>query len=336
MEKNYMMLTEASRSCLYHPIKVVFLDDNRSFLDLLELEFGADINMLTFTNPDTALHEISSHSKDKSPSFFKLMNNINGDSTNNRVFNFDVSNLLNFIYDKTRFAQVAILVIDYEMPDINGIEFCQKLKKSKIFKIMLTAEADKDTAINAFNKGLIDRFLLKTSENFYTEIRLATQELSHRYFRDFMLNLINGDGSSLHALFDNELYQQLFFKVASQTKAVEYYLVDTSGSFLFLDKNANPTWLVIRNLEELTEQIDLLQGYELPEQLMRSVAKKEKLLFLLSEKDYKKPISQWVNYLFDSKKLDDNYFYSIIQDQLTDSIDWTKVFSYSAYQAEKS
>nr|MBA2650987.1 response regulator [Tatlockia sp.] len=100
------------------------------------------------------------------------------------------------------------------------------------------------------------------------------------------------------------------------------------------DKDANPTWLIIRNLEELTEQTDLLQGYDLPEKLMASVVKKEKILFLLTEKDYKKPISQWVDYLFDSKKMDDNYYYSVIQDRLTDSIDWGKVASYSAYQAE--
>ena len=52
---------------------------------------------------------------------------------------------------------------------------------------------------------------------------------------------------------------------------------------------------------------------------MAAVEKKEKILFLLSEKEYKKPIAEWVNYLFDAKKLDDNCYYSITQDYLTDS-----------------
>jgi CheY-like chemotaxis protein len=335
-ERNYpMTIIDTRPTCFYHPIKVIFLDDNRAFLDALDLEFSTQINMRTLTNPDTTMQVIANHRQDSIQSTFKLMNDVNEDSINARVPDFDLSKILTLIYDKTRFDNVAILVVDYEMPDINGIEFCQKLKKRKIFKIMLTAEADKDTAIKAFNKGLIDRFLLKTSEELYPEITLAVQELSHRYFRELSLNLINGQGSSVNTLFENELYQQLFSKVATQAQAVEYYLVDNSGSILFLDKNANPTWFVIRNLEELAEQIDLLQGYDLPEQLMITVAKKEKILFLLSEKDYKKPISQWVNYLFDSKKLDENYYYSIIQDQLTDSIDWSRVVSYSAYQAEE-
>jgi hypothetical protein len=151
-----------------------------------------------------------------------------------------------------------------------------------------------------------------------------------------MMNLIKGHGSALYSLFDNELFLQLFSKVASQTQAVEYYMVDSSGGFLFLDKNANPTWLIIRTLEEIKEQIDLLQGYDLPEQLMLAVRKKEKLLFLLTEKDYKKHINQWVNCLFDAKKLGDNYFYSIVYDPMRDSIDWDRVSSYSAYQAEEN
>ena len=73
-----------------------------------------------------------------------------------------------------------------------------------------------------------------------------------------------------------------------------------------------------------------------PDQIVESVAKKEKILFLLSEKEYKKPIGEWVKHMFDSKKLDNNYYYSIVSGQLTDSIDWGRVVSYSAYVDEKN
>jgi len=323
-------------TCYYHPLKVIFLDDNRAFLDALELEFSSQINMLTLTNPDTTMQAIDNHIKANTQSLCKLMPDVNEDTSNNRIFDFDISKMLNLIYDKSRFDQVAVLVVDYEMPAVNGIEFCQRLKKRKISKIMLTAEADKDTAIKAFNNGLIDRFLLKTSKDLHLEITWALQELSYRYFRELSLNLMSGYGFHLNDLFENQSYCRLFSETLTQTQAVEYYLIDNSGSFLFLDKNANPTWLVIKNHEELTEQINLLQGYDLPEELMAAIAKKEKILFLLSEKDYKKPINQWVNYLFDSKKLDDNYYYSIIEDPVTDSIDWNRVVSYSTYLVNHS
>ncbi len=331
-----MTIIDARPTCFYHPIKVIFLDDSRSFLDALDLEFGTQLNMLTITNPDTVIQTIDNHSQNITKSVFKLMNDVDTDTTTNRVIGFEVSNMLSLIYDKIRFDHVAILVVDYEMPDINGIEFCQKLKERKIFRIMLTAEADKDTAIKAFNNGLIDKFILKTSEELYSEITLAVQELTHRYFKEISNSIINGHISSISALFSNESYLQLFAKVVSKAQPVEYYLVDTSGSFVFLDKDANPTWLIVRHNKELDEQLELLQGYDVPDQILESVAKKEKILFLLSEKEYKKPIAEWVKHMFDSKKLDNNYYYSIVSGQLTDSIDWGRVVSYSAYMDDKN
>lgn len=202
---------------------------------------------------------------------------------------------------------VAVLVVDYNMPEINGLEFCQKLKDRKIFRIMLTAEADKDTAIKAFNNNLIDKFILKTSEELYPEITLAVEELTQRYFQELSCKIINEHIHSLDVLFDNELYIQLFTQVVSQVKPIEYYMVDNSGSFLFLDKDANPTWLIVKHNKELDEQIELLKGYDVPEQIMESITRKEKILSLLSEKEYKKPINEWFEYMFDSTKLDNNY-----------------------------
>ena len=329
-----MTIIDARPAYLNHPIKVMFLDDNRAFLDALDLEFSEKLNILTLTSSDKAFHLIGNDSRNINQSIFKLKNDVNLDTTNDRIIGFDVSKVLNLIYDKARFDLTPLLVVDYQMPEMNGIEVCKKLKDKKIFKIMLTAEADKDTAINAFNDNLIDKFVFKTSENLYSEITLALHDLTQRYFRELTKNITDVLHNSINDLFDNELFQQLFTSAFIQAQAVEYYLVDNSGSVLFLDKDENPTWLIIRHEKELSDQFDLIQGYELPEQAMIAVEKKEKILFFLSEKEYKKPIIEWVDYLFDAQKLDSNYYYCIVTDHLTDSISWGDVVSYSSYLAE--
>jgi CheY-like chemotaxis protein len=326
-----MTISNASPTCFYHPIKVVFLDDNPAFLDALELEFSEKINLKTLTNSDAALHLFENTSPDITRSLFKLMSDVNLDTIHDRLIGFDISKLLDLIYDKNRFEHMPLLVVDYEMPTMNGIEFCEKLKDKKIFKVMLTAAADQDTAIKAFNNGLIDKFILKTSDNLHSEIALGLHDLTQRYFRELTEKIMTGYNHAIQALFKNALYQQLFSKVLAQTQAVEYYLFDNSGSTLFLDKDAKPTWLIVRHVEELALQLDLLQGYDLPEKMMTAVAKKEKILVLFSEKEYKKPLTAWLEYMFDAKKLDNNYYYTITQDQITDSIDWEKVISYSSY-----
>lgn len=324
-----MSIFSESAPCFYYPGNVVFLDDNRAFLDALELEFSAHINMLTFTSPKEALHALDNLRQNVLSSPFKLINNVDTDTSTDRVMSFELKNLLNTIYDRSRFNYVPVFVVDYEMPDINGIELCQQLKNKDIFKIMLTAEADKDTAIKAFNNGVIDKFILKTSENLFQELLLSVDDLTLRYFREKSYSITKACPGSV-SLFENELFQQLFNQVFLKAKAVEYYMVDTSGSFLFLDKDANPTWLVIRHSTELREQLDFLQGYDVPEQIISSIAKKEKMLFLFSEEEYLRPIDEWLAYVFESKKLDNNYYYSVIEDRLTDSVKWSKVFSYAS------
>ena len=331
-----MTIIDSRPTCFYFPIQVIFLDDNPAFLDALDLEFGTKFNLLTLTNPDKAFQMLDNYSQDVTQSIFKLMNNVNEDTTSDRVIGFDVSKMLSLIYEKNRFEHAPLLVVDYEMPTINGIEFCKKLKERNLFKVMLTAQADKDTAIQAFNNGLIDKFILKTDKNLHTEITLAVNDLTHRHFKALSKNMLNGYSNSINILFDNPLYQQLFANIVKQEQIVEYYLIDNSGSILFLDTNAKPTWLIVKHAQELTEQLELLQGYELSEQIMTAVSAKEKILFLLSEKEYKKPIAKWVDYLFDAKKLDNNYYYSITQNYLTDTLDWKRVVSYSSYLVEKN
>jgi len=102
-----MTIIDARPTCFYHPIKVIFLDDSRSFLDALDLEFGTQLNMLTITNPDTVIQTIDNHSQNITKSVFKLMNDVDTDTTTDRVIGFEVSNMLSLIYDKKRFDHVA-------------------------------------------------------------------------------------------------------------------------------------------------------------------------------------------------------------------------------------
>lgn len=318
-------------TCLYYPLKIVFLDDNRAFLDVLELEFGGQLNMSTGTDPNVILDIISDQKQDNLKTIYKLVNDVNVDTTIDRVIGFDISSISKVIYDKSRFENIAILVVDFEMPNINGLQFCEKIKDKNIFKVMLTVEADKDTVIKAFNDSLIDKFILKTNVDLFSDIKVMITELTYRFFNEKSQTLINEHTCNMKDLFSNQSYQNLLNEVLRTTKAVEFYIVDTSGSILFLDKDAHPTWLIIRHEEDFIKQLELLQGYDIPKSVMASVQRKEKTLFMLSEKEYKKPINEWLKYFYDLKKLDNGYYYSVVKDHITDLIEWDKVVSYSSY-----
>jgi len=60
----------------------------------------------------------------------------------------------------------AVIVSDYRMPKMNGIELLSLLKKidESAIRIILTGQADMETAIKAVNEGSIFRFLTKPCE----------------------------------------------------------------------------------------------------------------------------------------------------------------------------
>ena len=310
-------------SCFYHPVNIIFLDDNQAFLDVLSLEFGQNKNMIMLTNPDDAMRLIAK-SRDNISNSYGMKNNNNIE----QIQGADNVGLMEIIYDQSRFDNVAVLVVDYEMPDINGIEFCEKIKDKPIYKILLTAEADKDIAINAFNNGLIDKFILKTTNSLYSELLASIDELTHKYFDGLSKFASNMGGRNLNLLLNQEAYRKLFHKVKDQHQAVEYYLVDGSGSFLFLAKNGDLAWLLVCDQNKANEHSDLLSGYGFSQDIVQKIKERESILFLLTENEYKEPALQWRKYIFDAKKLDANYSYSVVHAPITGSINWEIIMSY--------
>lgn len=71
----------------------------------------------------------------------------------------------------------SVIITDMRMPEINGLEFIKRARRihPKTVYMMLTGNADQDTAISAINEGQIFRFLNKPceSETIVAAIRAA-------------------------------------------------------------------------------------------------------------------------------------------------------------------
>lgn len=80
--------------------------------------------------------------------------------------------------------------------------------------------------------------------------------------------------------------------------------------------------------DKINSQVDLLKDYCFPDEQIKKIKEKEDILFLFSEDEYKEDLTGWKKYIFESKKLDDNYNYGLVVGKLTNSIHWDKVISY--------
>lgn len=318
-------------SCLYHPLSVIFLDDNQSFLDAIKLGMENSDKILTCTSSKDALSLISLEDESIISKVSSTCSDVDTDNTNKRVVDIDIGSIRNAVYNESRFKHIGVVVVDYKMPKITGTEFCRQIKDRHIYKVMLTAEAAMDVAIDAFNEGVINKFLLKNCDNLHAHLACVISELEEKYFFDISKPILNSLDESLSAMLKSKVFIELFNSVFYEANAVEYYLLDTSGSYLFLDGEGNATWLIIRTESDFIAQLEALSGLEAPESLVEALDKRQKLLFMLSEDEYEKSVDDWGNNLFEAKKLTNSIWYSIQKGQIKDAINWHKVKPYHGF-----
>ena len=138
--------------------------------------------------------------------------------------------------------------------------------------------------------------------------------------------------NNLSEMLKSDVFIELFNSVFRDSNAVEYYLLDTSGSYLFLDKEGYPTWLIIRSEHDFNVQLETLSGLDAEEKLINDLTSREKLLFMLSEEEYQEPVGEWNNSLFEAKELTSPLWYSIKKGPIKTAVDWKQI---KAYQGSK-
>ena len=142
-----------------------------------------------------------------------------------------------------RFAHVSVIIVDYDMPGMNGIEFCRQLSEYPMKKIMLTGKATQAIAVEAFNGGLIDCFLLKHQEDISSTIREEVRIRQDDYFDDitssvkFALSLQSPDP------LDDDAFRDTFHRLRLKHNIVEYYLTARPEGVLMIRDDGS--WMVM-------------------------------------------------------------------------------------------
>jgi len=113
----------------------------------------------------------------------------------------------------------AVVVSDYRMPEMDGVEFLAVVKKISpdSVRIMLSGQADKDVAVEAVNQGNIFRFLNKPCpvEEFLNHVKAAVEQYELVMAeRELLDNTLKG---SIRVLIDIlSIVSPLAFKQASR------------------------------------------------------------------------------------------------------------------------
>jgi CheY-like chemotaxis protein len=234
---------------LYHrPSALVFLDDEVPYLEMLALVLPRNWLSMLYSRSDDFVNLIAKQANDWEKDLQCHRGMIDrwhaGAPLPPQVVNY-------WQNDIGRFGLSNIAVVDYAMPSANGLDVIQSLPQWPAWRILLTGQADEQIAIDAFNHGLIHRFMTKQTPDL--GLRLI-EALRHCY-----LAPLEAHESLWHtalrveqlALLKDSSVQQSLKGWLDSIDCVEYFTLPEPFGLLALDQTGRAHWLQIEQQSSL-------------------------------------------------------------------------------------
>lgn len=253
----------------FYPTQIVFVDDNPDFLDALSVAFSKQFNVQTFDNTDAALRHINDYKREADLVANDEKPKPQGDSDAwvKRVLTH--KNIKRF--DKLRIKEVSVLVVDYSMPSMNGIEFCEKISNVSIKKILLTGYATPADAVRAFNNNTIHYYLKKNDANMLQDLETAINQLQHAYFNELSSSLKAEAIDSGTPFFADPQLANYFEEACASLEVTEYYYLTNPSRFALHTRDDRKFFCVICTEEDIAEHLQILLEENAPQSLYKAI-----------------------------------------------------------------
>ncbi|HEX4046013.1 MAG TPA: response regulator [Gammaproteobacteria bacterium] len=339
--------THEKSPCCFFPTTVVLIDDNSNFLNLIFAKIIKNLPCISFMDSTEALNFLNT--KGKKDNFSdKWLTYQEDDAINHSNVDINISKIHYEIYNFQRFSTIAVLVVDYDMPGLNGAELCQALQGSGYRTILLTGKAGLETAVELFNTNTINCYINKNDPHFIDKLLDAINGFQKEYFlkiSEFIVNSLTVKnkllGDNQFFCLDDPVFIDFFNGLLLKKDIREYYLLDESGSFLFLNATGKLSWLIVKNEEQMaaTEYEMGFKSVKISDELHEKIKNRSVLRHWFNNDDYPDPekIEEAANLFYPATKLvgRSNYYYSYIEKPLMmPDIDTNKIVSYDKYRLE--
>lgn len=326
-------------SPLFHPTTTILIDDNETFLKGLSASLSDDAVYHTFSNPKEALAYCAENAKITLIDDNYLMADMESPDPSEQNVTLHTKEIKTALLKPERFDVISVIVVDFSMPQLTGVEFIDQLRervKNKFAKIiMVTGEADHSLAVNLFNEKKIDKFFLKNENGLKEKINNAITEMQKAYFLDLCTTLFSSIIEKTTPILNDAVFAALFDKIKTELNSVEHYLCENTGSFILVDKDGVMTVLVVRTQEDLAMYADIAADQRVPAELVKRILNGSLLPFFGTfEKFIASKKDDWVENMHLGKKVPgrEGYYYSVIESRKVPSLpDIKNIASFANY-----
>lgn len=140
------------------PGTVVFLDDDPDYLEMLALVLPRQWHVRLFSRPRDCIEALRAEPPAWDADAWQQQQMVD----NWRAGKPLVPQILDYwAKSPDRYALTRVCVVDYSMPEMDGLQVLSELSEWSGSRVLLTGQADEQVAVNAFNRGLIEQFIAK-------------------------------------------------------------------------------------------------------------------------------------------------------------------------------
>lgn len=258
------------RPPVYYPASVVFVDDSDSYLDALRRFFPDISTNLFFTRPQTALAFIRKHARENSLVFAPASAGLSEVGLERFV---ETSAERDVLARNARFAEVAAVVVDYDMPGLSGVEFLSSISHLRCAKVLLTGVADETVAVKAFNAGIVDLYLRKTDADSANRLVHFLKDARNRHCSEAGWLGLGENGMT----YCDPRTRKIIDTVVAAEGIVEYYWRPEQNAILMFDRAGNPSVFLAWAESDWIAQAEIVADESGPADLLKRMAVRESM-----------------------------------------------------------
>lgn len=300
----------------YYPCQWLLVDDDPVLLNCMAHFLSAHGNVKSFSSARECLNYLDNYQ----PNFIEKTflksesNDENFGLLKHTHINFDVTDLLKIASNPQRHNEISAMIIDYNMPEMNGLSLAETLKYLPIRKILLTGAADDKIAISGLNNHLIHCFIRKGEATTADLVLHHLNDLTYQYFQQLTAPLLSLIETEKTLPLTDPVFITFFQNFCEKNHIVEYYLIDKQGSFLCIDSNNQKSCLVVHTAQDIDNWVVTYSAAEqLPSDLLQLVQSKQKIPFFgVGKEAWQVAPEQWTEHFHDARVLEgkERYFWT--------------------------